>query len=179
MEFVQTTMLKWILWTCAEAAPCLPAELRHRRGSAVNHCKPGYAPPYSLSPSVHRHTEPSALKHWASAGSREGKAGSLSHALPPLPHHAPEGGRHRGLSTAVRLPPVSQVIAEGKGVTEDNKKKRCHMVYGTNLPLLSSPRPTVLLGMEGVGKKMRLWVGDSPRRGWKPLMQWILLSNKA
>lgn len=110
---------------------------------------------YSLFPQpLHRQA------HWilsteqrVKAGSRNGEGGSLSHALPSP---APEDGKHRGPSTAVRLPSESQVIAKGQRVTQDSKKNCCQMVYGTNLPLLSSPRFTELLGMEGAGKKMRL-----------------------
>lgn len=49
--------------------------------STIDHCK-AECTPYSLNPSIHRHTESSALKQRVRAGSREGKAGNLSHALP-------------------------------------------------------------------------------------------------
>lgn len=50
------------------------------------------------------------------AGSREGEGGSLSHALPPP---APGDGKHRGPSTAVRLP-----SGDSKGAESDTRQQK-------------------------------------------------------
>lgn len=85
---------------------------------------------------------------------------------------------HWHCSTAVKLPPGSQITAEEKGVTEDSKKKCCQVFMVQTSPFFHLQTPTVLLRMKGTGKKMRLWVDNSHRKGWKSLMQLILGSDK-
>lgn len=106
-----------------------------------------------------------STEHRVGVGLGKCKEGSWSHALPPP---ALEAG---STEAPVLLADSLQVIAKGHRVTQDSKKNCCQIVYVTNLPLLSSPRLPELLGMEGAGKKMRLWVGGSLRRVWEPLMQ--------
>lgn len=169
MELVRTIILQSIFWICAENTFQTVLYRSSRRG---RYFKPLWTRMYPLlTQSLHTQAHWTlSTEHPLKAGSRKGEGGSLS-----LPLHPRVGSTE----APVLLSDSLQVIAKAQRVTQDSKKKCCQMVYGTNLPLLSSPRLTELLGMEGAGKKMRLWVGGSLRRVWEPLMQWILLSNKA
>lgn len=138
--------------------PQPPAELRHvnaGRAAPWASCTPPSLPAL-LSCKVWLHTRMCSILLWPSRYTQtpnpqcwstgretlpgyEGKAGSCS--------HTPEHGKRQGPSTSVGLPFGSQVTAEGMRVS-DHKKEHCQMVYGTNLTLLSSPRPTVLLAVE-------------------------------